>query len=212
MARLASGWVWGWLVVLGRLRTGGRRRPRRPRPGARARETTSTAPRGRAACRRWRRARAGSTGWARTRARSRPRSPEAQAYFDQGLRAHLRLQPRRGRALVRQAPPSSIPTLRHVLLGRRPHARAQLQRADAARPRARGLGRARSGAGGCAAQATPGGAGADRRARQALQRARAAWTRRRWQPFNEAYADGHARGRRSSSPPTTTCRCSPPRR
>ena len=64
---------------------------------------------------------------------------DAQRYFDQGLRAHLRLQPRRrDRRLPRGGAPR--PELRDLLVGRRLRVRPEHQRADGARGRARGVG------------------------------------------------------------------------
>ena len=56
-------------------------------------------------------------------------SPEAQAYFDQGLRARLGLQPRRGAPLV-PGRAGARSELRHVLLGRGLRAGAEHQRCD----------------------------------------------------------------------------------
>ena len=74
------------------------------------------------------------------------RAPEAQRYFDQGLRLAYALQPRRGGARVPRGA-GGRSDLRHVLLGRGLGAGSQHQLPDAARGRGAGVRRDRPGHG-----------------------------------------------------------------
>ena len=80
-------------------------------------------------------------------------SPRAADVLRPGAAAGLRLQPRRGRALV-QGGAAARSSMRHVLLGRGLRARAERQRSDHARTREGGARRPAEGTGACRAGVT----------------------------------------------------------